>query len=79
MSTAAGDSGSHNTKKGFEIVKMFKRVQANKGKVLTTPATPEMLKDYKKKSKHSKPPSSPLPALKKKEKLSKECQRFRLM
>ena len=43
---------SHNTKKAFKITKkMCKRVQAKKGKVLTTS---KMLKDYKKKPRHSK-------------------------
>ena len=45
---------------------MWKHVQASKGKVLTTP---EMLKDYKRKSKHSKPPPP------KKIEKSKECHK----
>ena len=44
---------------------MCKLVQAKKGKFLTTP---EMLEDYKKKPRHSK-------QKKKKEKLSKKCQK----
>ena len=42
----------HNTKKAFKITKkMCKRVQAKKDKVLNTS---KMLKDYKKKPRHSK-------------------------
>ena len=43
---------SHNTKKAFKIAKkMYKRVQAKNGDVLTTL---EMLKDFKKKPRHGK-------------------------
>ena len=43
---------SHNTKKAFKIAKkMYKRVQAKNGDVLTTL---EMLKDFKKNSRHGK-------------------------
>ena len=43
---------SHNNKKAFKIAKnMCKRVQVKKDKVLTTS---KMLKDYKKKPRHSK-------------------------
>ena len=58
MSTAGNSGGhiapqlSHNTKKAFKIAKKkYKRVQAKKSKVLTTP---EMLEDCKKKPRHSK-------------------------
>ena len=58
---AIGPQLYHNTKKAIKIaMKMYKRVQAKKGKVLTTP---EMLEDFKKKPRQSK---------QKNEKLSKE-------
>ena len=54
---------SHNTKKAVKIAKKrCKRIQTKEGEVLTHP---EVLEDYKKKSRHSKQPK----------KLSKECHK----
>ena len=61
---AIGPELYHNTKKAIKIAKkMCKRVQAKKGKVLTTP---EMLEDFKKKPRQRR---------QKNEKLSKECHK----